>query len=120
MKELITYAGTALTIIGGLVIIVAVITQLTKGLGFIKKIPTALYAIILSEIITVASFMAYCSWKTVNCEWYMIFGTIIGGFVVAFVASYGWDSLDEIIARYKKIAYPFPYISFIECLPLKR
>ena len=102
MNILISYAATALAAIGGLVIIVAFITQLTKGLPGIKSIPTELYAIVLSELITIASVCAYCSWQGINIEWYMVFGTIIGGVCVAYVASYGWDSFNNIVNRYKK------------------
>ena len=91
-----------LAIIGALAFIVSVITQVFKGVGVLKKIPTDLLVLILSIGITITAFVAYMQYIQQEILWYMILATILAGFVVAFVAMYGWEKLSELWKRFGK------------------
>lgn len=86
--------------IGALAIVTSVITELTKNIGFLKKIPTALQVIVIAVALAVVSYVAQCTANGVPVVWYMIIAHIIAGITAAFVATYGWDKLREIIARF--------------------
>ena len=52
--------------------------------------------------ITVAAFVAYMQYIQTSILWYMILAAIIAGFIVAFVAMYGWEKLSELWTRFGK------------------
>jgi high-affinity Fe2+/Pb2+ permease len=102
MLELITAnAVTILAVIGALAFIVSLITEVTKGLPGISKIPTDLQVIILSILLCIATYFAYCSYVNMSIEWYYIVAVFIGAFIVAFVAMYGWDKLSQLWNRFQ-------------------
>ena len=79
-----------LAIIGALAFVVSVVTQVIKGVG------------VFSIGITVAAFVAYMQYIQTSILWYMILAAIIAGFIVAFVAMYGWEKLSELWKRFGK------------------
>lgn len=85
-----------------LAVVISVITEVTKSIGFLAKIPTSLQVIILSLILTPLSVIAYASYANITLTWYIIAGSIIAGFFVAFICMYGWDKLSEIYNKFKK------------------
>ena len=82
-----------LAVIGAIAFIVSVITQVIKGVGVFAKIPTDGLVLVLSIGITVAAFVAYMQYLHMTILWYMVLAAIMAGFVVAFVAMYGWEKL---------------------------
>ena len=90
-----------LTVIGLLVTLVTIITEVTKEIGFLKKIPTDLQVIILSIILCLVTYFAYVAYIGNTVVWYYVVGTIFGAFIVAYVAMYGWSKLIEIYNRFK-------------------
>lgn len=91
-----------LAVIGAIAFIVSVITQVIKGVGVFAKIPTDGLVLVLSIGITVAAFVAYMQYLHMTILWYMVLAAIIAGFVVAFVAMYGWEKLSELWKRFGK------------------
>lgn len=91
-----------LAAVGILVFLVTVITEMIKGVGPMKAVPTNLVVLILSIIITVVAYFAANAYFVRPFVWYELVATIIGSFVVAFIAMNGWDKLTEIWTRYKK------------------
>lgn len=91
-----------LAVIGAIAFIVSVITQVIKGVGVFAKIPTDGLVLVLSIGITVAAFVAYMQYLHMTILWYMILAAIMAGFVVAFVAMYGWEKLSELWKRFGK------------------
>lgn len=90
-----TSAGSVLGIAGTLAAINTIIVEVLKNV-LPKKIPTKLVAMI-SAIIVVFGYI-------------FIFGTItpqsiilgiLGGFVVAFISMFGFDSLKDVFERFK-------------------
>lgn len=91
-----------LAVIGAIAFIVSVITQVIKGVGVFEKIPTDGLVLVLSIGITVAAFVAYMQYLHMTILWYMVLAAIMAGFVVAFVAMYGWEKLSELWKRFGK------------------
>ena len=87
---------------GILCVIISVITELTKGIGFLDKIPTKLQVLVLSVILTVTGFFAYAAYVSFVYAWYHVAAAFIASFFVAFITINGWDALTEIIGRFIK------------------
>lgn len=102
MEIAITSIAQVLTIIGVLAFLVSVITQVFKGVSVLSKIPTDILVFILSIGLTVVAFIAYMQYIQQIILWYMILAAIIAGFIVAFVAMYGWEKFSELWKRFNK------------------
>lgn len=102
MEMLFTNMTAILAVIGALAFIVSVITQVFKGVGVLAKIPTDILVLVLSIGITVTAFVAYMQYIRQTIIWYMILAAILAGFLVAFVAMYGWEKFAELWSRFKK------------------
>ena len=86
--------------VGALAFVVSVITEVIKGIGVFKKIPTDIVVIILSMVLTVVAFFAYAQYVSLVVTWYLIVAALIGGFFVAFITMYGWSKLTELWTRF--------------------
>lgn len=86
--------------IGALAFIVSVITEVIKGIGVMKKVPTDIVVIILSMVLTVVAFFAYAQYTALVVAWYWVVAALICGFFVAFIAMYGWSKLNELWTRF--------------------
>lgn len=102
MEFIMDNAAFILTAVGVVAAIVTIITELTKEIGFLAKIPTMLQVIVLSEILWILLYSALCSMGQVPFAWHFVVATLIAGVITAYVASYGWEKLVEIFSRYKK------------------
>ena len=91
-----------LAVIGALAFMVSVITQVFKGVGVLSKIPTDILVFVLSIGLTVVAFIAYMQYIQQAILWYMIIAAIMAGFIVAFVAMYGWEKLSDLWTRFAK------------------
>lgn len=100
MNNLINYGTIVIAVLSALAFTVSVITQVTKEIGFLDRIPTQLQVIILSVSLTPAAYIAYAQYSYMQIHWYMIAASIIAGFFVAFVAMFGWDKLQELYHRF--------------------
>lgn len=103
METLITNMTTILAVIGALAFMVSVITQVFKGVGVLAKIPTDILVFVLSIGMTVTAFVAYMQYIQQTILWYMILAAILAGFLVAFVAMYGWEKFAELWNRFKRV-----------------
>lgn len=86
--------------IGALAFVVSVITEVIKGIGVMKKVPTDIVVIVLSMVITVVAFFAYAQYAALVVTWYWVVAALICGLFVAFIAMYGWSKLNELWARF--------------------
>lgn len=91
-----------MTVIGILAFMVSAITEVTKNISVLKKIPTDLLVIILSAALCLVAYFSYTSYFNIGIQWYCITGCLIAAFIVAFVAMYGWEKLSVLYNRYKK------------------
>lgn len=92
-----------LAIVGVIAFLVSVITEVTKGIGLLARIPTDLQVIVLSVILCLLLYFAYTSYFSLAVVWYYVVGCFIGAFIVAFVAMYGWEKLTILYNRFKRI-----------------
>lgn len=102
MQLLIANMTIILAVIGAIAFMVSVIVQVIKGVGVFSKIPTDILVFVLSIGITVAAFVAYMQYIQQVILWYMILAAIMAGFIVAFVAMYGWEKLSGLWKRFGK------------------
>ena len=78
---------------------VSVVTEATKGIPFLKKIPTQFQVLVLSVAFSVASYIGYSLYMGKEITFYYILGSFFGGFVVSLVAQGGWSSVTELYGR---------------------
>lgn len=102
MEQLVMNTTLIIGIIGVLAFAVSIITQVFKGVSGLKKIPTDILVFVLSIGITVVAFIAYMQYIQQAILWYMIIAAIMAGFLVAFVAMYGWEKVVELWKRFYK------------------
>lgn len=102
MELLFQNLTLVLAVIGIIAFMVSLITQVFKGVGFLSKIPTDVLVLVLSIGLTVTAYVAYMQYIQQTILWYMILAAILAGFVVAFVAMYGWEKLSELWKRFYK------------------
>ena len=89
-----------LSVIGALMIVVNLLTELAKKLGLVEK---NLFVLILSEVLTFIAFFAYVDIKQISIEWYFIVGTVFVGLAVAYAAMFGYDKLKQAILQIKEL-----------------
>ncbi len=102
MEWITTNTGVIITAMGVIAAIVSVITEMTKEIGFLSKIPTMLQVIVLSVALWVIFYFGACGMGTVTYSWFMLVASIVAGFITAYISSYGWEKLNDAFNRYKK------------------
>lgn len=90
-----------ITIIGVLVVLTNIIVQVLKK-GLCDKLPTNILAVIVSMVLTLVAFFAYCQVKVIAIVWYMVAAAVVLGFMVAYAAMFGFDKLKEAMAQIGK------------------
>lgn len=85
-----------ITIIGVLVALTNVITEVVKKLTW-DKMPTNVLAVAVGELLTLASGLAYFQIKGIDVVWYYVVALVVIGFMVAYAAMFGFDKLKEIM-----------------------
>ncbi len=71
-------------------VVVQVLKQATKD-----RAPTNVVALLVAVALTVGVGVAYCQVKGVALTWYVVAGLVVGGFLVAYAAMFGYDKLKE-------------------------
>lgn len=102
MEMILANMTLLIAVIGVLAFIVSLVTQVFKGVGALAKFPTDILVLVLSIGITVTAFVAYMQYIQQGIIWYMIIAAILAGFIVAFVAMFGWEKLSELWKRFYK------------------
>lgn len=100
IQTIINNMSTILIMICAICVLISVITEFTKEIKFMKKIPTALQVLILSIIICVLVFFALISYFNIQFVWYYLVAVIFLSFIIAIITTKGWDYLIEIIKRF--------------------
>jgi len=94
--------SSLITILGVLIMVVNVITEVLKKVTW-DKLPTNIVSTIVSIALTVIAFIVYANINKIDIVWYMIVGSIIAGFFVAYGAMFGFDKLKQVIEQYNVI-----------------
>lgn len=92
---------TLLAICGGLVLIVSVITEVIKNLRPLQPLPTNIIVMALSIVGALIVFPLYFDTQAIEMAWYMWIATVVLGFIISFVAMYGWAKFKELWDRSK-------------------
>lgn len=90
--------SAVLSIVGVLVVVTNIITQVLKKLTW-DKLPTNILAVLIAMALTLAAFFAYCQIEGLAVVWYMVAAAVVMGFFVAYAAMFGFDKLREAIAQ---------------------
>ena len=90
----IANVSTLLVIVGVLVAITNIITEVLKKVTW-DKVPTNILVVIISEVLTLASFVAYAQMNGIGIVWYHIAAAVVVGIFVAYAAMFGFDKLQE-------------------------
>lgn len=85
-----------ISIIGVLVVLTNIVVQV------LKKVTWDKLAIIVSLVLTLGAFFAYCSIKGIAIVWYMVFAAVVLAFMVAYAAMFGFDKLKEALGQIHK------------------
>lgn len=91
-----------LSIIGALVVVTNIIVQVLKNLTW-DKLPTNILAVIVSMVLTLVAFFAYCQICSIAVEWYMVIAAVVVGFLTSYAAMFGFDKLKESITQMKQL-----------------
>ena len=89
-----------MAIICAICVLVSVITEFTKEIGFLSRIPTMLQVLVLSVAVCLIAFFAWASYAGIQIVWYYVVAVIFISFIIALVTAKGWDYLIEIIRRF--------------------
>ena len=93
--------STILTIVGILVVLTNIVVQVLKKAVW-GKLPTNILAIIVSMVLTLVTFFAYCQINAIAVVWYMVVAAIVLGFLVSYAAMFGFDKLKEALTQIGK------------------
>lgn len=83
-------------ILGVLVALTNLIVQVAKKATW-DKLPTNIVALAVAEMLTIAAGIACCQINAVDMTWYIVAALIVGGFMVAYAAMFGFDKLKQIM-----------------------
>ena len=89
MEFIIANASQLLVVVAVICTLISVITEFTKEIGILNRIPTSLQVLILSIIICVTAFFAYISYAKITFVWYYLVAVIFASFIVAIVCCKG-------------------------------
>ena len=93
---------TLILIIGALVATTNIIVEVVKELTW-DKIPTHFLATIVAVVLTMVTFFAYVSYAGLALQWYWVVAALIVGIFVAYAAMFGFDTLQEALAAFRKL-----------------
>lgn len=93
--------STILTIVGILVVLTNIMVQVLKKATW-GKLPTNILAIIVSMVLTLVTFFAYCQINAIAVVWYMVVAAVVLGFLVSYAAMFGFDKLKEALTQIGK------------------
>lgn len=100
VNNLENYISVILIITGAIVVVVNIVTEVLKKFTE-KYISTNVIVLALSEVLTLAAFLAWCCIKNVAMQWYYIFAAVVLGFFVAYAAMFGFDKLKQALQQFK-------------------
>lgn len=109
LQTIIDNMSIILTAICALCVIISVITEFTKEIGFLNKIPTSLQVLVLSIVVCVLTFFMFISYMNIQFVWYYLVAVIFISFIVAIITAKGWDFFINIINRFWRKGIDFYY-----------
>lgn len=97
MESILNWSAI-ISIIGVLVVLTNIITQVLKKVTW-EKLSTNILVVAISMALTLVAFFAYCQIKAITVVWYMVVAAVVLGFMVSYAAMFGYDKLMEAIGK---------------------
>lgn len=91
-----------LIIVAVICTVITVITQFTKEIGVLKKIPTSLQVLITSVIVCEVFLFGALSYHSITLAWYYPVAILFAAFLIAYICMFGWEKLIEMFKRFFK------------------
>ena len=85
-----------------LAFLVNVVVELTKSAPGIKRMPTSLYTVIVSVLLSGAAYFVAIGLLNTSFVWYELTLCVVSGFPIAYIAMFGWEKFNELWNRFKK------------------
>ena len=82
--------STLCMIVGGLMAVTNIITEVLKKLTW-DKLPTNVLVVIIAQVLTLCSGAAYAQICAIPILWYHIGAAVVVGLFVAYAAMFGFD-----------------------------
>lgn len=86
------YLPQVLAIVGALVVVVNVITEVLKKL---TNIQANWIAVAVSMALTLGAYFAWSAYRAMTVTWYTVAAAVVVGFLVAYAAMFGFDKLKQ-------------------------
>ena len=90
--------GTILIIVGVLMALTNIITEVLKKLLW-DRLPTNILVVIIAQALTLATGAAYAQITGVEVLWYYVVAAVVLGFLVAYAAMFGFDKLKQALEQ---------------------
>jgi hypothetical protein len=90
---------TTIILVAIVSLIVGILTELTKRLPYLKKMPTILQVMITSIALWIIIYYAACDMGFCIRAWYVLCASVVLGITSAYGAAFGWK---EFYVRIKK------------------
>ena len=100
--ENILSLSTLLVVVGGLMAVTNVVTEVLKKATW-DKLPTNIMVVIIAEVLTLTAGGYYAQTNGITIAWFHIVATVVVGLFVAYAAMFGFDKLQETL-NWKKEA----------------
>ena len=94
--ENILSLSTLLVIVGGLMAVTNVITEVLKKATW-DKLPTNIVVVIIAEVLTLTAGGYYAQTYNITIAWFHVVATVVVGLFVAYAAMFGFDKLQEVL-----------------------
>ncbi len=87
-----------ITVLGFLTVVTNIVTEVLKKITY-SFIPTEILTVIVSQFLTVFSYVLYCKYSAIDVTWYNNISAVVVGFLVSYGAMFGFDKLKEAIEK---------------------
>lgn len=88
--------STLLVIVGALMAVTNIITEVLKKITW-DKLPTNLLVVIIAQALTLATGAAYAQLRAVPILWYHAAAAVVVGLFVSYAAMFGFDKFKEAV-----------------------
>jgi len=88
------YIPQVLGIVGALVIVTNIITEVLKKFTE-KYFSTNWLALAVSMVLTLGAYFGFCAYKALPITWYSVAAAVVVGFMVCYAAMFGFDKLKQ-------------------------
>ena len=89
-----------LAALGALAFLVSAITQATKNLPLLRRLPTDLQALLTALLLTMLAMAGHAAHSGLRPAWYALAGGAVFALLGGFLAIYGWQTFFSLWQRF--------------------